>query len=347
MRHEKEMNMKLPRFICTGAKYRIVRHVLALLVVMAIVCNTDMVYVQPFANYTRLLFFAVLVFIFYTNMYWLVPRYLLRNKYLFYTLGIAVYMLIACLLVYWIQYYWGAYMISIHKPGSSKMLLMMFMVVLLAGATTAIKLFQRWMSDTERLNELMQTTMQSELEQLKNQINPHFLFNMLNNANVLTKKDPERASQVLMKLSDLLRYQLYDSTRPKVLLQADIAFINDFLNLENIRRDDFEFTVVTTGELNSVQIPSLLFITFVENAVKYSLDAEKRSYVHLSFNVTNDLLTFTCVSSKPRIPIEKNGSGGLGLMNAKRRLALLFPGKHELVINDRAGTFHVTLTVQL
>jgi LytS/YehU family sensor histidine kinase len=348
VQHDKEtMSFRFPRFICTGTRYRIVRHLLALLVVAAIICNTGMVHTEPFASYTRLLLFALLVFIFYTNMYWLVPHYLLRNKYLYYGLGILVYMVLATLLVVAIQSQWQSYMVSVHKTDRSKVVLMMFMIVLLVGASTAIKLFQRWMIDTERLNELLKTTMTAELEQLKNQINPHFLFNMLNNASVLTKRDPEKAAQVLMKLSDLLRYQLYDSTRPKVLLTADIDFITDFLNLEKIRRDDFEFIVSKEGELSAVQIPSLLFITFVENAVKYSMDAEKRSYVHIDFEVGHHALSFTCVNSKPRLAVEKNGTGGLGLANARRRLELLFPNRHLLNIQDNADTYNVTLTIQL
>ena len=123
------------------------------------------------------------------------------------------------------------------------------------------------MLDTQLINELERSKTLTELEQLKNQINPHFLFNMLNNANVLTKKDPEKASQVLMKLSDLLRYQLYDSSRDKVLLTSDIHFLEDFLNLEKVRRDNFDYMISKEGNLSGVFIPPLLFISFVENAV--------------------------------------------------------------------------------
>src|SRR6202000_1449787 len=120
--------------------------------------------------------------------------------------------------------------------------------VLLLLPSTAFRLFQRSILDNQRIAELERISMQSELQQLKNQINPHFLFNMLNNVNVLTQQDPEKASQVLMKLSDLLRYQLYDSSREKVLLTADIRFLTDFLNLEKIRRDNFDFIVSKEGE---------------------------------------------------------------------------------------------------
>jgi LytS/YehU family sensor histidine kinase len=169
---------------------------------------------------------------------------------------------------------------------------------------------------------------------------------MLNNANVLTKKDPDKASQVLVKLSDLLRYQLYDSTREKVLLTADIRFLEDFLNLEKVRRDNFDFVISKEGDLNGIQIPPLLFISFVENAVKHNNDATKPSYVNLFFDVRNNELSFKCINSKPNVKAI-NRSGGLGLTNIKRRLTLLFPESHVLEIKDDLETYCVTLTIKL
>nr|WP_262903597.1 histidine kinase [Niabella beijingensis] len=200
--------------------------------------------------------------------------------------------------------------------------------------------------DRQLIYELEQSKTYAELEQLKNQINPHFLFNMLNNANVLTKKDPEKASQVLMKLSDLLRYQLYDSAREKVLLTADIHFLEDFLNLEKVRRDRFDFLISKEGNLSGVQIPSLLFISFVENAVKHNNDATKPSYVNLYFDVRNDELFFKCINSKPILKSDGN-AGGLGLANIRRRLELLFPATHRLIIEDDTETYCAALTIKL
>lgn len=132
-------------------------------------------------------------------------------------------------------------------------------------------MFTHWLRYNLRIDELESTTLQSELTFLKNQINPHFLFNMLNNANVLIKRNPEEASKVLFKLEDLLRYQINDSSRERVSLASDIRFLNDYLNLEKIRRDNFQFTLRQEGEVDSIWIQPLLFIPFVENAVKHSL----------------------------------------------------------------------------
>jgi LytS/YehU family sensor histidine kinase len=170
---------------------------------------------------------------------------------------------------------------------------------------------------------------------------------MLNNANVLTKKDPEKASQVLVKLGDLLRYQLYDSAREKVFLTSDIHFLEDFLNLEKVRRDNFDFVISKEGDLNGIQIPPLLFISFVENAVKHNNDPAKPSYVNLFFTVINSELYFKCINSKPVLKTVKKTSGGLGLANVKRRLELLFPATHTLRIEDTWESYSITLMLQL
>jgi LytS/YehU family sensor histidine kinase len=221
-----------------------------------------------------------------------------------------------------------------------------FMVMVLIIASAAIKLFQQWISDAQLIHDLDLAKTNAELEQLKNQINPHFLFNMLNNANVLIEDDPKKASQVLMKLSDLLRYQLYDSSRDKVLLTSEIHFLEDFLNLEKVRRDNFNFLISKEGELSGVQVPPLLFISFVENAVKHNNDSAKSSYVNLFFEVRHTELFFRCINSKPAVKAV-NKSGGLGLTNIKRRLELLFPSSHDLKIEDNSETYCVTLTLNL
>lgn len=158
---------------------------------------------------------------------------------------------------------------------------------------------------------------------------------MLNNANVLIKKNPEEASRVLFKLEDMLRYQINDSAKEQVLLSSEIHFLNDFLNLEKVRRDKFEYVISKEGDISEVWLPPLLFIPFVENAVKHNVDSENSSYVYLGFKVWDKQLEFQCINSKPKIALRKNEVGGLGLKNIKRRLELLFPGTlHWLEIEE-------------
>ncbi len=315
-------------------KYRLHRHLLLIVSVGLVLYNSGPELTQPTIN---LLLFLVL---FYTNMYLLVPRFLFKNKYALYCLSIFAIIAVCALL--------GKYFFDSDPDGNGLNIpLFSFLILMLIGATTSVKLFQKWMLDKQLIFELERSKTITELEQLKNQINPHFLFNMLNNANVLTKKDPDRASQVLMKLSDLLRYQLYDSARDKVLLTSDIHFLEDFLNLEKVRRDNFDFVISKEGSLSGVQVPPLLFISFVENAVKHNNDPAKPSYVHLYFDVRNEGLFFKCVNSKPVLKSVGIGSGGLGLANVRRRLELLFPEAHTLKIENNPETYSVNLTIRL
>lgn len=323
------------QFLVSG-KYRWYRHLIFVLPISFVLYNSGAEIGEPALNIS--LFFLL----FYTNMYILTPRLLFKNRYALYCLSILGIIILSSV-IYLIGYYAfsaGYDLSDLNIP------LFFTLILVLVAASSSIKLFQKWIMDRQLIFELEASRTSVELEQLKNQINPHFLFNMLNNANVLTKKDPDKASQVLVRLSDLLRYQLYDSARDKVLLTSDIHFLEDFLNLEKVRRDHFDFLISKEGPLTGVQIPPLLFISFVENAVKHNNDTAKSSYVHLFFEVTDDKLLFRCINSKPMVNAVST-SGGLGLTNIRRRLELLFPLSHTLTITDDPETYGVTLTIKI
>ena len=236
-------------------------------------------------------------------------------------------------------------------PGRFATFINTFSGILTIGFVTAgsaaISLFTHWLRYNLRIDELESTTLQSELTFLKNQINPHFLFNMLNNANVLIKRNPEEASKVLFKLEDLLRYQINDSSRERVSLASDIRFLNDYLNLEKIRRDNFQFTLRQEGEVDSIWIQPLLFIPFVENAVKHSFDSEHSSYVHVFFKVEAHRLEFRCENSKPAVAVQQGKVGGIGLANIQRRLGLLYPEHYKLEQKEDENLYSVILSITL
>ncbi|HTI92954.1 MAG TPA: histidine kinase [Puia sp.] len=335
------------RFL-VAPEWRLRRHIIFLSVVIWFVSTAEPHYLAPWNTYIKLEACFVILFPFYTNLYWLIPRFLFRNKYGHYAAAVLMLAGLTGLLSLAKHQWLDPYQIDPRERHemTDPVSLLLFAVFLLLPST-AFRLFQRTILDNQRIAELERISMQSELQQLKNQINPHFLFNMLNNVNVLTQQDPEKASQVLHKLSDLLRYQLYDSSREHVLLTADIRFLTDFLNLEKIRRDNFDFIVSKEGEIGNILIPPHLFITFIENAVKHNVDPEMGSYVYAWFNVYGDELHFKCINSRPQQSIGKNGAGGLGLANAKRTLELLYPDRHRLEIRDEATIYCVNLSIQL
>jgi len=169
---------------------------------------------------------------------------------------------------------------------------------------------------------------------------------MLNNANIMVDEDPDVASHILIKLDDLLRYQFNDSTQERVLLSADMDFLKDYLELEKTRRDHFRYHVSLQGDISGVQVPPLLFIPFVENAVKHNLDSANESYVNIDFIYADNNLQFTCENSKPLQAVKKD-AGGLGLANIRRRLDLLFGSDYRMVTEDTETRYIVILELKL
>lgn len=289
--------------------------------------------------------FLGLLLLFYINLYVLIPYFLLKSKYWYYTTSLIITNLISsCLFLF---------LFGLDKHNSEdvyswqSILMASFLVAILMAASTTIKFLQHWIKSMKQVNELEESKLKLELQQLKNQINPHFLFNTLNNLNTLINKEPQKASIILLELSDLLRYQLYDTTLDHVLLSADIQFLKSFLSLDEIRRDNFTFEITTQGNIKNVTIPPLLFIPFVENASKYSLDTKKKSFVRLDFTVNANELHFICINSIPQRLNYESEVGGIGLANIKRRLELLYKEDYILKINKEDNSFRIDLSLKL
>jgi LytS/YehU family sensor histidine kinase len=224
-----------------------------------------------------------------------------------------------------------------------------FLIPIILASSTA-RLMQKWIRDMERFNELDKLTVDMELAALKNQINPHFLFNMLNNVNVLIKKDPDKASIIILKLSDFLRHQLYENNAPTTSLVAEIKFLFNFLNLEKIRRDNFNFSInCETSESNQagIFIAPNLFTTFVENAIKHSIDLSgNRSFVTINIKTEHNMLFFKCTNSQNVYEkIADKKCSGLGMSNIKRRLMLLYDDNYSLTTENLTDTFNLKLII--
>lgn len=337
-------------------QYRVARHLFLQFVVFLITVNILWnVPIRPLSLPQRLLGWAIYFIsidaVFYINLYWLFPRFLLKGRLMTYASGVLLVSLVVIVAVAVFQIFTVEVTTTTVHSELIPILINAISGVLAMGFTiagmSAILLLRHWILYNQRVDELQSATLRSELRFLKNQINPHFLFNMLNNANVLIRKNPAEASQVLFKLEDLLRYQMNDNFREHVPLRSDIRFLNDYLNLEKIRRDHFDYSITEEGEIDAIQLPALLFIPFVENAVKHNFDSEHPSYVHLFFQIDNDRLEFRCENSKPAIAIAKSRVGGIGLTNIRRRLELLYPGRYLLEVAETENQYTVTLKLNL
>ncbi len=333
-------------------RYRILRHLLLQLLVFGMAINVfwdnpNEVRAQPYGAW---IIYAMLInVVVYLNMYLLVPRFLLKNKIWKYILSLAGLTVFA---IFSIGILLNMLPSSDDQPAPEGVLGILLGLTsfilrfgLFVAGTSALLLFKYKATQNQHISELESATLQSELAYLKSQINPHFLFNMLNNANIMVHENAEVASEILTKLNEMLHYQLNDSIKEVVSLNKDIEFLNDFLELEKTRRDQFETILSKEGDIDSVQLPPLLFIPFVENAVKHSA-SENHSYVHVHFSIQNNELSFICINSKPIRPIKKQ-EGGLGLVNIKRRLDLLFGNKYSLEINDEQLSYTINLRLKL
>jgi sensor histidine kinase YesM len=189
-----------------------------------------------------------------------------------------------------------------------------------------------------------------ELNYLKAQVQPHFFFNTLNNLYALSMQGSAKAPQMITHLSEIMRYVLYGTRKEKVPLQQEVEFIKSYIALENIRHnssDVIDFSV--QGELAGIQIEPLLFLPLMENSFKHSLQKNlKHKWVKMVLTADSDEIVFQ--TSNP-ICREKSTSGrdqgGIGLMNLKQRLNLLYPDRHELLIYDEEDTFTVTLVISV
>ena len=292
---------------------------------------------------------------FYLNMYVLIPRFFFKGK-------LATYIILLTLWVFFMlgsSYYlnfvlWEDYMIGKEIKMASKtpisviLLSTLVYVVPFIMTSTLIKIFQVWVKDSERMQELERQAAESELQALRSQIQPHFLFNMLNSINVLVHINPEKASYTITKLSDFLRHLLYQSHEEWVFLSSELRFLADYLSLEAMRRDDFTYEL-TYNEKNvqGIQIPPNILLILAENAVKHSTDSLAPTYIYMKCENKEGWLYFSVRNSVPLQPHRKHKCSGIGLPNLRRRLELLYGDHFQLSQEALPQEYIVTLALQL
>ena len=210
-----------------------------------------------------------------------------------------------------------------------------------------------WMEHQRERIDLQRQNLTSELKYLKTQINPHFFFNTLNSIYALTLKKSEKAPEVVLKLSEMMRYMLYESNERLIPLSQEINYIQNYLELEKLRHgDNFKMDVNIKGDDQGLQIAPLLFIPFLENAFKHGIDHQLNSgHVKIDLDIGKQKLHLKVTNNLPTAEpvVHKNGkkSGGIGLTNVRRRLNILYPKKHQLDIKKSDNEFKVDLDLQL
>jgi two-component system LytT family sensor kinase len=220
----------------------------------------------------------------------------------------------------------------------------------LVTAGAAIKLMFDYTRMQQRLAEVAKEKAETELSFLKSQINPHFLFNSLNAVYFLIKKDNPEARQALHAFSEMLRYQLYEMNDDKIPIEKEIRYLEDYMALQQLRKDE-KYTVEfsCSEEVKGFSIEPLLLIPFLENAFKHISHYDKElNFVRVGLERRNGTFTFRVENSREEQQgIRPVTGGGIGLPNVKRRLELLYPGKHQLSIKETEDLYSVNLNLQL
>ncbi len=231
-----------------------------------------------------------------------------------------------------------------YFPKIVKMFVAIYPVTFFA---VAIKLLKYWYANQQAQQVLAKEKLQAELKFLKTQIHPHFLFNTLNNLYALTLKKSERAPAMVLKLSELINYMLYECTSEEVQLTNEIKFIRNYGDIEKMRYGDkLDIDIRVSGDVNDRKIAPLVLLPFVENCFKHGVSEElQQSWVKVSIDAQPHVTLIKVENNKAT----ENGMAkqeGIGIQNVKRRLDLIYPNQHELKIINGKETFLVILTIQ-
>ncbi|MEJ8803245.1 sensor histidine kinase [Pontibacter sp. H249] len=227
----------------------------------------------------------------------------------------------------------------------------LIMNLLVLVLSFSYRFLKDWVEHERRERQLVQEKLEAELKYLKAQINPHFLFNTLNNLFSMARREQAHGTAAsVAKLAHLMRYTLHDSNLPLVELEKDIKHMEDYIALQMLRLPDkgVDIKLEKKGDWERVQVPPMLLITLVENAFKHGISYQQPSFIHMELDVQGKELNFSVKNSMHRREesMPENASG-IGLENMRRRLALLYPNRHELHTQEKEHTFLTQLHIHL
>jgi len=222
----------------------------------------------------------------------------------------------------------------------------LLIIILIIVMNIAIKFVFKSIRDDRQMKALEKQKLQTELEYLKHQINPHFFMNTLNNIHALIDIDTEKAKETVIELSKMMRYILYDSSMPTISLSKEIGFLQNYVSLMKIRYTDLvDIKIDIPENVPEVQVPPLLFISFLENAFKHGISYQNPSFVHLTMDFKDKDLFYIVANSSFETQTDQNK--GIGLENVKKRLELLYGKNYTLQIDNANNEYHVLLVIPI
>ena len=296
--------------------------------------------------------FSIFAPLCYFNNLYLLPKFFEKGKYLkYFSLTIISVLIYTPYSGYMIDYYTD--FVPSDLPRLELEQLNYWIGVLantiFVGVFSLSKLGSDHIIDKTRVEKIEKENVVSELDSLKNQINPHFLFNGLNTLYGLSINDDVRTSDAIMKLSEIMRYVLYDCNTEKVDIEKEIVYINNYIEFGKLRRRSLEdITFNIQGNIEGKKVVPLLLIPFIENAFKHGVDTHTENpYLHVGINIHQNHMVFICENSLKGGKSEVRKDSGIGLANVKRRLELLYPQKHSLEMQNGQTRYRVELKLDL
>mgnify|MGYP003336105479 CR=1 FL=1 len=288
----------------------------------------------------------------YLHLYFLVPKFLNRRKYLIYIPFTILLLFAYSYLSYFvltnipIEWFPGGMKNYISKLNPNYDIIEGFFAFLI---TYALKYTWLALSTQNKLLELQKDNLQLELNALKAQVNPHFLFNTLNNIYSLALQKSEHTAEMILKLSNMMRYLLYECNVPLVPLQKEINFINNYIELEKIRHDkNVQINFTLEGNPEGSEIAPLLLIPFIENSFKHGVNAQAgKGWVNIRLRTLDQKVSLSVVNSINENNTSSTNRKGIGLENVRKRLGLLYGDKHKLYIVPSGEKFSVELIIDL
>jgi two-component system LytT family sensor kinase len=288
--------------------------------------------------------------LFYLNYLLLIPKFLNKKQYLIYNINLLILILVVGFIKYGIALYFKQWVLvrgNMHEVDFYSYYTSAFFTSLIfLFLSTVLKFTLDWFLNERIQRDLENQRLSAELAFLKSQINPHFLFNSLNSIYSLAYQRSETTPEAILKLSEIMRYMLYECNDNKVDLGKELQYLQNYIDLQKIRYGNKAFVdFEVNGLISGQRIVPLLLISFIENAFKHGVANDPATPIHILMDVQSEHLSFKMENKKHQF--NKDATGGIGLINVKRRLDLLYPGKYQLKIDDGADVYRSELSLDL
>jgi hypothetical protein len=329
--------------------FKVMRHILFWILIVTYFAWGFGFNVNPKRSFLNALLYvpghAIMV---YSLLYWLVPRYLIQKKYLQFFLGL-LFVLTICA-----AYGWAAQLTLTANDAFNGFTMSTGRAILpflhVAGIALSIKLLGYWYRQKQQTLEAEQKRTLAELQLLKAQLHPHFLFNTLNNLYSHVLLQSPHAPDILLKLAGVLRFMIYESNSPRIPLEKEVDLLKNYIALEHLRYGErLDISISIQGDIQSYQIPPLLLLPFLENAFKHGTSQQiGQCWISLDINIENSMMNFKLINSIDKAHVPENAScGGFGLQNVERRLELLYGNNYHYEAIIDSEFYMVVLDIAL